>query len=291
MRAFFISLLVLLVLGACKRNETGQLPAPSGEPIKAQKQEVKGFALASIYPDQHDGDLAIALEFSRPLVGSQNFDELLAVTDDKGAAVKGSWVLDEKGLILRFPYVEAAKDYEVLVRADLLAADGNRLGQELKEKIHTGELDPAVGFASQGSVLPARESRGLPVVSINVKEVDVEFLRVTEKNLPRFFSEYQRGGRRGSWDLDSEYGDNTPLGDLAEPVYVNRFLLGGKPNERLLTYLPTQDIKELQQPGLYFAVMKRTGKFSGDFETAFFTVSDIGLHARAYKDKLFVHTA
>ncbi|MET0654656.1 MAG: alpha-2-macroglobulin [Pseudoxanthomonas sp.] len=291
MRAFFVSMFLLLALGACKRNESGQLPEPSGEPIEAQKAEVKGFALVSAYPDEHDNDLSIALEFSRPLVGSQNFDALLAVTDDKGAAVKGSWVLDEKGLILRFPYVEAAKDYEVLVRADLLAADGSRLGRELKQKVHTGQLDPAVGFASQGSVLPARESRGLPVVSINVREVDVEFLRVGEKNLPKFFSEYQRGGRRGSWDLDSDYDEHTPIGELADPVYVNRFVLGGKPNERMLTYLPIQDIKELQEPGLYFAVMKRTGKFSGDFETAFFTVSDIGLHARAYKDKLFVHTA
>ncbi|MET1161476.1 MAG: alpha-2-macroglobulin, partial [Pseudoxanthomonas sp.] len=291
MRAFFVSMLLLLALGACKRNESGQLPEPSGEPIEAQKAEVKGFALVSAYPDEHDNDLSIALEFSRPLVGSQNFDALLAVTDDKGAAVKGSWVLDEKGLILRFPYVEAAKDYEVLVRVDLLAADGSRLGRELKQKVHTGQLDPAVGFASQGSVLPARESRGLPVVSINVREVDVEFLRVGEKNLPKFFSEYQRGGRRGSWDLDSDYDEHTPIGELADPVYVNRFVLGGKPNERMLTYLPIQDIKELQEPGLYFAVMKRTGKFSGDFETAFFTVSDIGLHARAYKDKLFVHTA
>ena len=178
-RAFFVSVLAVLALGACKRNETGQLPKPSGEAITAQKQEIKGFALASAYPDQHDGDLSIALEFSRPLVGSQDFDQLLAVTDDKGAVVKGSWVLDDKGLILRFPYVEAAKDYEVLVRADLLAADGDRLGKELKEKVHTGELEPAVGFASQGSVLPSKESRGLPVVSINVPEVDVEFLRVT----------------------------------------------------------------------------------------------------------------
>jgi uncharacterized protein YfaS (alpha-2-macroglobulin family) len=291
LRAFFVFGLIALALAGCKRNETGQLPEASGEPIEAQQQEVKGFALASAYPDQHDGDLAIALEFSRPLVGSQNFDRLLAVTDDKGAAVKGSWVLDEKGLILRFPYVDAAKDYEVLVRADLLAADGSRLGKELKQKVHTGELDPAVGFASQGSVLPARESRGLPVVSINVREVDVEFLRVAEKSLPKFFSEYQRGGRHDGWDLDREYDDNTPLGKLAEPVYVNRFVLGGKPNERMLTYLPIQDIPELQEPGLYFAVMKRTGRFSGDFETAFFTVSDLGLHARAYKDKLFVHTA
>ena len=84
MRAFFVSALVVLALGACKRNETGQLPEPSGEPIKTQKEEIKGFALASAYPDQHDGDLSIALEFSRPLVGSQAFDDLLVVTDDKG---------------------------------------------------------------------------------------------------------------------------------------------------------------------------------------------------------------
>lgn len=289
--AFFLFVSALLILGGCKRNDTGQLPEVSGEPVRSVREEVKGFALVSAYPDQHDGNLAISLEFSQPLVSSQDFDRLLAVTDPNGAAVKGSWVLDDKGRILRFPSVEAAKDYNVLVRADLLAAAGGRLGKELTQKVHTGELEPAVGFASQGSVLPARESRGLPVVSINVKEVDVEFLRVTEKSLPRFFSEYQRGGRRGSWDLDSDYGDNTPLSELAEPVYVNRFVLGGKPNERLLTYLPVQEVAELQEPGLYFAVMKRTGKFSGDFETAFFTVSDIGLHTRAYKDKLFVHTA
>ncbi|MBD9376697.1 alpha-2-macroglobulin [Pseudoxanthomonas sp. PXM04] len=291
LRALFVGLLALGALAGCKRNDTGQLPEASGEAVQAQRQEVVGFGLASAYPDQHDGSLAIALEFSRPLVSSQDFDQLLAVAGANGETVKGSWVLDDKGRILRFPSVEAAKDYDVIVRADLLAADGSRLGKELKQRVHTGELDPAVGFASQGSVLPARESRGLPVVSINVKEVDVEFLRVNEKSLPKFFSEYQRGGRRGSWDLDSDYGDSTPIAQLAEPVYVNRFLLGGKPNERLLTYLPIQDIKELQEPGLYFAVMKRTGKFAGDFETAFFTVSDLGLHTRAYKDKLFVHTA
>jgi uncharacterized protein YfaS (alpha-2-macroglobulin family) len=291
MRAFFVGLVATAALAGCKRNESGQLPEASGEPIKAQVAKVEGFALVGIYPDQHDGNLAIALEFSRPLVSSQDFDALLVVKDANGAAVKGSWVLDDKGLVLRFPAVEAAKDYEVTLKAGLSAADGTRLGKEDTRKVHTGELDPAVGFASQGSVLPARESRGLPVVSINVDEVDVEFLRVTSKQLPKFFAEYQRGGRRGSWDLDSDYGDNTPIGDLAEPVYLNRFVLGGKPNERVLTYLPIQDIRELQDPGLYFAVMKRTGKFAGEFETAFFTVSDIGLHTRAYKDKLFVHTA
>ncbi|SBV49658.1 hypothetical protein XBLMG947_0430 [Xanthomonas bromi] len=47
----------------------------------------------------------------------------------------------------------------------------------------------------------------------------------------------------------------------------------------------------MQEPGLYVAVMKRAGSFENEQETSFFTVSGIGLHTRAYKDKLFVHTA
>ncbi|HEY0662843.1 MAG TPA: alpha-2-macroglobulin [Lysobacter sp.] len=296
----FVALLTSVALVGCKRDSDGQLPTVSGEKIVAKREAVQGFGLVAAYPDQKgDEELAIALEFSRPLVGTQEFDALIAVTDKNGAPVKGSWVLDDDGKVLRFPHVEASKDYIVTLRAGLTAADGDRLGKEEKRNVYTGPLDPVVGFASQGSVLPARESRGLPVVSINVPEVDVEFLRVKEKELPKFFAEFQRGGRRSGWDLEREYSyddddgerSRTPLSKLAEPVYVNRFVLGGKKNERVLTYLPLQDIEELQQPGLYFAVMKRAGTFKEEFETAFFTVSDLGLHARAYKDKLFVHTA
>ncbi|CAE1134359.1 alpha-2-macroglobulin family protein [Xanthomonas euroxanthea] len=290
MLLWVVLLCVAIGAVACKRNESGQLPAASGEAIKADKQAITGFALARAYPDQTSDGLSLALEFSRPLVGTQDFDALVRFEEKVGTG-DSSWTLSDDGKTLRYPYVEAAKDYTVLVDANLLAADGSRLGKPLKQKVYTGALKPVAGFASQGSVLPARESRGLPVVSVNVPEVDVEFLRVREKSLPAFFQQFQRGGRRGSWELESEYNDKQPLSRLAEPVYVNRFILGGKQNERVLTYLPTQDIKELQEPGLYFAVMKRSGSFENEQETAFFTVSDIGLHTRAYKDKLFVHTA
>ncbi len=279
------------LVAGCKRDASGQLPEVSGEAIQAKREAIEGFGLVAAYPDQKREELAIALEFSQPLVGTQSFDELLAVADENGAAVQGSWVLDDGGKILRFPHVQASKHYKVTIKAGLTAAAGDRFGEDRVEQVYTGPLDPVVGFASQGSVLPARDSRGLPVVSINVPEVDVEFLRVKDKELPKFFAEYQRGGRKGSWELERDWDDKKPLSKLAEPVYVNRFVLGGKPNERVLTYLPLQDIKELQQPGLYFAVMKRAGQFKDEFETAFFTVSDLGLHARAYKDKLFVHVA
>ncbi|UYB51335.1 alpha-2-macroglobulin family protein [Xanthomonas sp. AM6] len=286
----FLLLGLALALGGCKRNESGQLPDASGEPVKGQKEAMKGFGLVRAYPDQKSDGLSLALEFSRPLVGTQDFDKLLRF-EEKVGTDDSAWSLSDDGKTLRYPYVEAAKDYTVVISADLLAADGSRLGKPLKQKVYTGELEPAVGFASQGSVLPARESRGLPVVSLNVPEVDVEFMRVKEGALPTFFAQYQRGGRRGSWEMDSEYGEHTPISQLAESVYVNRFVLGGDKNERALTYLPIQEIKELQEPGLYFAVMKRPGRFENEYDTAFFTVSDIGLHTRAYKDKLFVHTA
>ncbi|HVI26859.1 MAG TPA: alpha-2-macroglobulin [Xanthomonadaceae bacterium] len=282
------------MVAGCQRDAAhGERPAVSGEAIQAQREVVQGFGLAAAYPDQKQGDsLTLVLEFSRPLVGTQAFDDLLAVTDDKGAPVRGSWVLDDKDpRLLRFPHVDASKTYTVILRAGLTAASGERLGKEQRREVYTGPLDPVVGFASQGSVLPARDSRGLPVVSVNVPEVDVEFLRVRDKDLPRFFSRFQRGGRRGGWDLDAEWDGRTPLSDMTDSVYVNRFALGGKTNERVLTYLPLQDIDELRKPGLYFAVMRRVGQFTEDFETTFFTVSDLGLHVRAYKDRLFVHVA
>lgn len=283
------AMLLAALAAGCKRDEGGQLPAPGGEAIVAERAEVEGFGLVRVWPDQEGGGLALAVEFSRPLVGTQDFDRLLTFAEP--VAEDSSWSLDEDGRVLRFPFVVANRDYTLRISAALTAADGSTLGRDVERKVHTGELKPAAGFASQGSVLPARESRGLPVVSVNVPEVDVEFLRVRESELPRFFAHYQRGGRRSGWELDNTYRQGRSVARMAEPVYVNRFVLGGERNERAVTYLPLRNIAELQQPGLYFATMKRAGSFEGMYDTAFFTVSDIGLHVRAYADQLFVHTA
>ncbi|ADV27178.1 alpha-2-macroglobulin domain protein [Pseudoxanthomonas suwonensis 11-1] len=280
-----------LLASGCGRDPGGQLPQVGGEKLQATREEVTGFGLVRAWADQHEGSLALALEFSQPLVGTQDFDALLQV-EPAGTGSDGSgWTLSDDGKVLRYPFVEAARDYTVTLTGTLQAAAGDSLAPPLQKTVHTGELEAAAGFASQGSVLPARESRGLPVVSVNVDEVDVEFLRVREDALPRFFAQFQRGGRRGGWELDNDYGEGAPLRELAEPAYLNRFVLGGERNQRVVSHLPVQDIAELQQPGLYFAVMRRVGRYSDSYDTAFFTVSDIGLHARAYGETMYVHTA
>ena len=119
-----ILLLALVALvPACKRSEQGQLPAVSGEAIKAKREEIKGFGLARAYPDQSKDSLALALEFSRPLVGTQDFDKLL--TFAPGAVDKGSWSLDDDGKTLRFPFVQPNATYTVRISGKLTAADGS----------------------------------------------------------------------------------------------------------------------------------------------------------------------
>lgn len=290
-------LLSVLLLAGCRKGSNDGVPAVQGSERAAvdARSVPKGFALLSAYPDDKGDELAIALEFTRPLVATQDFDSLVSVTDANGAVVKGSWSLsddtDDGNKILRFPGVQPALKYSVRIDGKLAAADGHTIGADIVREVYTGPLEPVVGFASQGSVLPARESRGLPVVSVNVPEVDVEFFRVKDKLLPTFYAQYQRGGQKDGYDLDASYNGHTPIAKMADSVYLNRFVLGGKENERVLNYLPIQSIDELAKPGLYFAVMKPAAHFKNGYQTALFFVSDIGLHVRAYKDKVFVHTA
>ena len=292
-------LLFAALLAACKPSGD-KLPDVQGsaKPVAATpaaEKKVEGFALASASAEQHDGSLALSLGFSQPLVGTQAFDTLLSVTDDKGANVEGSWSLDDDATTLRFPFVQADRSYTVRIKGALAAADGKTLGNDVSKDVYTGPMEPNVAFASQGNVLPARDTRGLPVVSINVKDVDIEFLRVRDGEVANFFAAYQKNGKRSSWDLDPRYGwrgrSGAPIAEIADSVYANRFALAGKENERALNYIPIQNISQLAQPGLYFAVMKAAGTFQDEMETSFFFVSDIGLHVRSYGKTTFVHAA
>mgnify|MGYP003605011534 CR=1 FL=1 len=85
-----LALLVLLATG-CRRDPGGQLPEVGGEKLQAKREQVEGFALVRAWPDQADGQLALALEFSQPLVGTQDFDALLRV-EPAGAEGSG-WSL------------------------------------------------------------------------------------------------------------------------------------------------------------------------------------------------------
>ncbi|MGP1664456.1 MAG: MG2 domain-containing protein, partial [Rhodanobacter sp.] len=296
-----------LLMAGCSGDPESGKPTLQGAPAHsasvAHGAQTSDFALASASSEMTQSRTTLVLRFNAALAASQSFDALIGVTGPGGEVVSGSWSLRDDGKTLSFPFVQANTRYAVQLKAGLLAADGRSLGHDVKHDIYSGNLPPAVGFASHGSVLPARGTRGLPLVSMNVHDADVEFFRVREEALSDLFCAYPRNGHRDGYELDHEVryynqcgdGDDRrssrPLTDIADSVYANHYTLGGAANERTVTYLPVQNIKELAQPGVYMAVVKAGGSFKDGYDTATFFVSDLGLHLRVYRDNVMLHVA
>ncbi|GLQ46931.1 hypothetical protein GCM10007862_19820 [Dyella lipolytica] len=301
-----VGLLFLVSLGllsACHHHEAGS-PALQGAPAGSSSTHAAAtqpFSLLSASSQTTDSRTAIALHFSAVLASAQSFDQLIAVTGPNGEVVSGSWGLQDDGKTLNFPFVNPDQHYAVVLHAGLLAADGRTLGHEVKRDVYSGNLQAAVGFASMGSVLPARGSRGLPLVSVNVHDADIEFFRVHDDALSDLFCAYPDNKHRDNYELDHqpndwsrcEHGDRAKraITDMGDSVYANHYTLGGAQNERTVTYIPVQDVSQLAQPGVYMAVVKQGGTFANGYDTAIFFVSDLGLHLRVYHDNVLLHVA
>jgi uncharacterized protein YfaS (alpha-2-macroglobulin family) len=299
-------LLLLALIGALSAcgHRGGDTPTLQGAaPARASSASTasSAFTLVAGSSSANDSSSAITLHFNAPLAAAQSFDYQIAVSGPNGEVVFGSWKLQADGKTLSFPFITPNKHYAVLIHAGLLSADGRTLGQDIKRDIYSGNLKAAVGFASTGSVLPARGSRGLPLVSVNVHDADVEFFHVHDDALSDLFCAYPSNKHRDNYDLDHEVSPYSlcnnesqprrPITQMADSVYANHYTLDGDENERAITYLPVQNVKQLAEPGVYMAVIKQGGTFSSGYDTAIFFVSDLGLHLRVYRDNALLHVA
>ncbi|SNS38286.1 hypothetical protein SAMN06265795_102470 [Noviherbaspirillum humi] len=300
------------------------------------------LALVDASDRSFDGSPAIALTFSQPLDPKTAYDKYIRVFEmpgavitkpqndeddaerqadnagarvstkpedtnsENGKAVSGAWVVGENPRLLYFPHIKPRTRYVVTVQAGLPGAGGKKLNEEARYSILSAPVSPAYYFASNGMVLPARQNGGLPVVTVNVPEVDIQFLRVKNEQMPHFLDKVIAGPRnkpsterddddgdgeeneeRGYWDRASLRGAVSlyrldELRNMAESVYLGRFLTEQKANRRSVTYISVEDIKELKEPGIYVAVMSQPGRFRYEYQTTYFYVSDLGLHVRRF---------
>src|SRR5690606_10291446 len=134
----------------------------------------------------------------------------------------------------------------------LRAINGSELAAEFNAEIATRDLQPTVGFASRGSLLPTRLAEGLPVIALNVDQVNVEFFRIRQEALPTFLAHWGRGANLDTWEARE-------LLPMAELVYGGRFELNPARNVRETLLLPIAGLEPLQQPGVYLAVMRQAG--------------------------------
>ncbi len=238
------------------------------------------FRVLDISERTYAGGPAIAVLLSAPLDPTIRHDDHLRISDPR-QLLKSAWVLSDDNRTLYFPHVEPETEYSVTVLPSLTDADGRSLGERQSQAVTTRKITPVVSFASEGLILPAGMTDGLPVVTVNVPAVDIEFFRLNENSLTRYIRWRDTTGRQSYYKLRrmDQYG---------ELVYSGRFGLDAPENRRVIRHIPVEDISALEEPGVYLAVMRRPGEYARNYQTTYFLVTDIGLHARVYEQESLI---
>src|SRR5215468_357096 len=180
------------------------------------------FLLVEASERELDGSPALNLTFTLPLDARQSYDKYIRVFEmpapprrpderrfnfeeerpgtggtivstkpedtkaDGGNVMAGAWIIGENPRLLLFPHIKPETRYVVTVSPGLAARNGSKLAADSKYSVRTAPMPPSYYFASNGIVLPARQNGGLPVVTVNVPEVDIQFLRVKTERLADF---------------------------------------------------------------------------------------------------------
>lgn len=202
-----------------------------------------------------------------------------AESDKNPTPLAGEWVGGEDSEVLYFFGLDPETKYRVTVLPTLIADSGQPLPRGLVQDITAPAMPPSVGFASSGSLLPLPVKMGLPVMAVNVPEVDIDFFRVKKGKLGSFFALYRH--------LPNQYVYNIErLQSTMELVYTGRFHLDIKANVRGVSHIPVQNLEPLDHPGLYLALMRGKGQYQIRYPVTYFTISDLGVHLRSYQGSL-----
>lgn len=283
------SVVLLFLLGLpvyAEKNPVGQPPttatAPSSLPTYSNEALLTQMLVVEVAERTLDGLPALALTFSQDLDPKADHAAFITVTSG-GKLQSGGWVLADEPRRLYFTPVQPKTEYRIQVRPGVTSQQGLKLQKPVDYSLTTRDVRPAFDFATRGSILPAKLTGGLPIRVVNVPELDVEFLRVLPDKLPELLKGLVLdGGGLNQWRLDEVHGVTTS-------VHSQRYVTDAKPNARTSLLIPVESVPELQQPGLYFAVLRQPGRFNEDaYKIAPFVVTNIGLHARLYPRGLAV---
>ena len=111
--------------------------------------------------------------------------------------------------------------------------------------------------------------------SLNIKQADIDFFRVRPDQLSDFKDKFWDSKYLGYYRSDE-------LSNLADLVYSGRWDLDIKKNLRSRFNIPITHIRELKTPGIYIAVLRGAGHYSHGYRMIWFSISDLGVHARVY---------
>jgi uncharacterized protein YfaS (alpha-2-macroglobulin family) len=243
--------------------------------IRARYEKLRedhGFRLLDYTVDSDSASPRACLQFSERLPGRRTdlspfmvvagMDKPALSTDNKQLCVEG---------------LKHGERYAITVRAGLPSVVQEALQKSADLTIYVRDRSPFVHMTGKAYVLPRTGQRGIPIVSVNTRQIGVEIYRVGDRNLidTVLGSDFQRNLARYEADqLGNQSGQKVWSGELAVESTLNTDVTTAFPIDQAVGDLA---------PGVYVMVAEAKGGLERQnyqpLATQWFIVSDLGLTA------------
>ncbi|MCB1520593.1 MAG: alpha-2-macroglobulin family protein [Hyphomicrobiaceae bacterium] len=230
-----------------------------------------GFRMTDYRTDSEAQSPRVCLQFSEALArGQVDFSKYVVVDgrDPTGVSPENTQLCID-GL-------KHGERYEIQLKAGLPSAIGETLAKNTDIAVYVPDRKPAVRFTGRAYVLPSRGQQGIPVVSLNTNEVEVEIYRVGDRLLAPTLQSGDFDRQLSTWDVE------TIQNRTGEKIYSGTLPVTSKLNAEVTTAVPVGDAVGTLKPGAYVMIAKparNMGANSYNVATQWFIVSDLGLTA------------
>ncbi len=241
-----------------------------------------GFRLLDYSVDSDSASPRVCFQFSEDLAKRADFAPFVTMAGTDAPA------LSTEDRQLCVDGLKHGERYNIGLRAGLPAQVRETLPKSAEFNVYVRDRKPFVRFTGRAYVLPRTGQRGIPVVSVNTREVAINVFRIGDRNLINTVigSDFQRA--LSPYDLTTlgeERGVKVWSGDLATAATLNADVTTAFPVDQALGDL---------QPGVYVMTAAPKGPRadsdddSGSLATQWFIVSDLGLTAFSGNDGIHV---
>ncbi|WP_428243538.1 alpha-2-macroglobulin family protein [Gynuella sp.] len=246
------------------------------------------FYISDVSETTQDNAPALVIRLTGAVDPGTDLSRYISVTP---APADGSqWYTQGTGRQWVLPFVEPSTRYQVKVTKPLTSVSGDVLSKvdsrgdshAFNWTVDTRALTPGASFASSGTFLVGNIKDGIPVTVVNQPEVDLDVFRVRDQDMNRFIGETYFKGRM-------YYDSLSGLREYADLVHTARYTNQARANQRTTYNFSLDPVLEKKEPGIYVAVIRQPGEYAYRYDTTYFTITDIGLHVRKYKQSLMVY--
>lgn len=259
------------------------------EGLRAQR----GFRLTGNKVDADAASPRACFEFSEPLArGRVDFAPYVAISGGKGdfavsaedrqICVDGLRHGERYGFVIRQGVPSAIPDEKLLKSADY--------------EVYVRDRTPSVRFTGKNYVLPRTGQQGVPVVSVNTDRLDLEVMRIGDRNLINSVHSDDFLGQLGS------YQSKQIESDKGQSVWTGSMEVKSELNKDVVTAFPVIEAVGALKPGIYVMFARPSGGKAaapssdgdGDYDdgttraTQWFVVSDLGLTSFSGPDGVHV---